>query len=241
VPSSILPAQQLRPGLLDGVRVLVAGARELARGERMPVGERAHGGELAEPALAHALEAACNGLGARVRRWSREQAPDEDTDVLVVDAGGAFVLECAAASSAGPEAGRAALGACLDSAWAATSAVANAAFIAPARGGRAVYVAPTSAPHGAPSPRSAPPVAPVGALSAAELREGARAGLENLARTLSIEWARHGVTTVAIAPGEHTAPEQVAAIVAYLASPAGAYFSGCLLDLRGPGALAPPS
>jgi NAD(P)-dependent dehydrogenase (short-subunit alcohol dehydrogenase family) len=62
----------------------------------------------------------------------------------------------------------------------------------------------------------------------------ARAGLENLARTLSIEWARHGVTPVAIAPGPDSSAGEVAALVAYLASPAGSYFSGCLLDLRGP-------
>ncbi len=68
---------------------------------------------------------------------------------------------------------------------------------------------------------------------AGEYATAARAGLENLARTLSIEWARCGIATVAIAPGESTAASEVAALVAYLASPAGAYFSGCLLDLRG--------
>ena len=63
--------------------------------------------------------------------------------------------------------------------------------------------------------------------------DAARAGLENLARTLSIEWARHEITLVTIAPGDTTAAGEVAALTAYLASPAGAYFSGCLLDLRG--------
>jgi NAD(P)-dependent dehydrogenase (short-subunit alcohol dehydrogenase family) len=82
-----------------------------------------------------------------------------------------------------------------------------------ARGGRIVYVAP----------------APQGGAHA----EAARAGLENLSRTLSIEWARHQTTTVTIAPGDETAAQELAALVAYLASPAGAYFSGCLLDLRG--------
>ena len=61
----------------------------------------------------------------------------------------------------------------------------------------------------------------------------ARAGLENLARTLSIEWSRFAVTPVAIAPGARTQPAEIAKLCAYLASPAGAYFSGCLLDLRG--------
>ncbi len=60
------------------------------------------------------------------------------------------------------------------------------------------------------------------------------AALENLARTLSIEWARHAITAVAIAPAATTSAANVAALVAYLASPAGDYFSGCLLDLRGP-------
>jgi hypothetical protein len=38
---------------------------------------------------------------------------------------------------------------------------------------------------------------------------------------------------VTIAPGTETGAGEVAALSAYLASPAGAYFSGCLLDLRG--------
>jgi NAD(P)-dependent dehydrogenase (short-subunit alcohol dehydrogenase family) len=48
-----------------------------------------------------------------------------------------------------------------------------------------------------------------------------------------VEWARHSITVVAIAPGAASTAEEVAALCAYLASPAGAYFSGCLLDLRG--------
>ncbi|HEX8102886.1 MAG TPA: hypothetical protein VF533_09750, partial [Solirubrobacteraceae bacterium] len=60
----------------------------------------------------------------------------------------------------------------------------------------------------------------------------ARAGLENLARTLSIEWARFGVRTVAIHPGAATAPETVAGLCAFLASPAGDYHSGALIELR---------
>ena len=60
-----------------------------------------------------------------------------------------------------------------------------------------------------------------------------RAGLENLARTTSIEWSRYGITTVAIAPGAGTTGETLAALCAYLASPAGAYFSGCVLALDG--------
>jgi len=61
--------------------------------------------------------------------------------------------------------------------------------------------------------------------------EAARAGLENMGRTLSIEWARRGIRPVTITPGATTSPAEVAELVAYLASPAGAYFSGCRFEL----------
>jgi hypothetical protein len=58
----------------------------------------------------------------------------------------------------------------------------------------------------------------------------ARAGLENLARTLSIEWARYAIRPVAILPGED--PSAVPELVAFLASKAGAYYAGCAFTLR---------
>ena len=68
--------------------------------------------------------------------------------------------------------------------------------------------------------------------------EAARAGLENLARTLSVEWARFGVRPVAVLPGVETGAAEVAELVAFLASPAGEYYSGCAFTLGavGPGA-----
>jgi len=132
--------------------------------------------------------------------------------VLVVDGSSLFV--CAGrAAGGGPWEQRRALLDCLDASWNLTRVLAAAAFLAPGRPGRIVYVAP--------------------AAEAGAHADAARAGLENLARTLSIEWARHAITTVAIAPGGGPeAAGEVAALSAYLASPAGAYFSGCLLDLR---------
>jgi NAD(P)-dependent dehydrogenase (short-subunit alcohol dehydrogenase family) len=140
-------------------------------------------------------------------------------DLLAVDGAGLFahVLE------RGGD-GRVALRACMEAAWSATRATVNHAFLAPAvgaesQGGRIVYLAPV--------PDAECP-------EIVQHAAAACAGLENLARTLSTEWARYGITTVAIAPGAGTAAGEVGALVAYLASRAGAYFSGCLLDLRGP-------
>jgi NAD(P)-dependent dehydrogenase (short-subunit alcohol dehydrogenase family) len=100
----------------------------------------------------------------------------------------------------------------LDDAWIAVRAVATGAFIPYERGGRVVLIAP---PPGDGDPAAV----------------GLRAAAENLARTLSIEWARHGVRTVAITPGPATDDAQLAALAGYLASPAGDYFSGCRLAL----------
>ena len=61
--------------------------------------------------------------------------------------------------------------------------------------------------------------------------EAARAGLENMARTLSIEWARLGIRPVAIHPGAATPAAEVAELAAFLASAAGAYYAGCRFDL----------
>ncbi|HLJ02745.1 MAG TPA: hypothetical protein VKT31_04850 [Solirubrobacteraceae bacterium] len=59
----------------------------------------------------------------------------------------------------------------------------------------------------------------------------ARAALENLARTLSVEWARFQVTSCAILPGLATSTAQLRELIAYMLSPAGEYFSGCVLEL----------
>jgi NAD(P)-dependent dehydrogenase (short-subunit alcohol dehydrogenase family) len=59
----------------------------------------------------------------------------------------------------------------------------------------------------------------------------ARAGLENLVRTLSVEWARYEVTAVLIAPSANTTDEEIAAVTCFVVSEAGTYLSGCRLDL----------
>jgi hypothetical protein len=158
----------------------------------------------ARPAIADAL----GGLGAEVRAVhveNDEKAPPEagGVAVLVVDAAAPF-------SQAGTEDELAPLRAATDQAWIATRAVANAAWIEPqAPGGKVVFVAPRpgDGTHAEPT----------------------RAALENLARTLSIEWSRYGIRTATITPGDDWSDDDVAGLVAYLASPAGDYFSGARL------------
>jgi len=116
--------------------------------------------------------------------------------------GGVDVVVWDGASLAGPRD-------VLDGAWLALRPEARAMIDAGA-GGKLLLIAPP-------------------ALDAAA--EAARAGVENLARTLSIEWARYGIRTAALLPGPSTEPEEVAELVAFLASRAGDYYSGCAFDL----------
>jgi NAD(P)-dependent dehydrogenase (short-subunit alcohol dehydrogenase family) len=214
----------LRPGLLQGASLLLAGP---------------------PTPLAAAVARAFSELGARVATClpdgEDEVAIDAAVagalaeagaiDMLIVDGAGLFHdgVSIALRDDGVPTALRdegvptalrddgvpTALRACLDSAWNVTRAVVSNAFLPAGRGGRLVYIAPPA--------------------NAGEHALAARAGLDNLARTLSVEWARHDINTIAIAPGLTTPAEQVAALAAYLASPAGAYFSGCLLDLGASG------
>ena len=66
---------------------------------------------------------------------------------------------------------------------------------------------------------------------AGEFAPAAIAALENLARTLSTEWARYRITTSVITPGDDTDAQQLAELACFLLSPAGDYFSGCRFSL----------
>ena len=185
-----------RAGLLDGVRIAVAGVP---------------GGEFGE-----AIRRACGELGADVHglevtdHW--EETLATAVQALVADLGGLVALVNDGASLfATAGAGSDALNACLDRCWAATHAVANGAFIPAEHGGRIVNVAPRP--------------------DAGAYAPAACAGLENLARTLSVEWARHAIVTTTIAPGKGTDADAVAALVSFLLSGAGSYYSGCLFTL----------
>ena len=223
---STFAAELLHPDLLRDTSIMVVVAAPAPSGE--PPAE----------SFGQAVCVACEQLGARVHAHAYVCDDDSmDTAVMVVvpaaDAGPAADAPAAEAAAAEPKPGGIdmlvvdgaglfasdGLHACLHSAWDATRAVVNLAFLPAGRGGRIVYLAPAPG-----ADRS----------EIGQQAEPARAGLENLARTLSIEWARREITVVTIALGDATTPGEAAALTAYLASPAGAYFSGCLFDLRGP-------
>jgi NAD(P)-dependent dehydrogenase (short-subunit alcohol dehydrogenase family) len=94
--------------------------------------------------------------------------------------------------------------------WTAIRDVATGALI-PRKSGKVVLIAPRP---------------DAGAFAGA-----ARAALENLARTLSVEWARYGITATVITPGNATTDDEIAQLVCFLVSPAGDYFSGCRFSL----------
>jgi NAD(P)-dependent dehydrogenase (short-subunit alcohol dehydrogenase family) len=183
----------LRPGVLSGLNVCVAG-----------------GGD--------EIVARVTSLGATAVLLScglddEDAVADEvgalgPIDVVVVDAARPF-------AAAG--AGMAGLRQAVDGGWNAVRAVVNAGWVAEGvPGGKVVLVAPHA--------------------RAGEHAEAVGAALENAARTLSIEWARFGVRTTAVLPRAGAGADAVAELVAFLASPAGDYFTGCAFS---PGPVAP--
>jgi NAD(P)-dependent dehydrogenase (short-subunit alcohol dehydrogenase family) len=203
--SSTTPQALLRPGLLDGSALMLA-----------------VGASSGPSKIGAAAQERCEQLGASLVRWEltvgepaeqHETAAREAFTALLAGLGGldTLIVDCGSMFVQGG--GQEALLDCLQSCWNATRLAVEGAFLPAGRGGRVLLLAP--------------------AAGAGEHTVAAVAGVENLARTLSIEWARHGITTVALAPGSAQDTEEPASIVAYMASIAGAYFSGCLLDLRG--------
>ena len=167
-------------------------------------------------------------------------------DTLVNNAGGQFVSPAEAISLNGF---RAVTRLNLDAVWSLTTSVANRWMVA---GGYGKVVSVVISPR-----RAMPGMAHSAA---------ARAGVENMTRTMAVEWGRYGIRLNCVAPGIiHTeaweryglAPEAVAAAIpagtlgtaedvahaiTYLVSPAGDYVTGATLlvdgglDNTGPGA-----
>ena len=160
-------------------------------------------------------------------------------DVLVNNAGGQFLSPAEAIS---PKGFRTVIELNVTGTWLMTHAVATKAYI-PQGGGKVLSV--TLSPH-----NGMPGMVHSGA---------ARAAVENMTRTLSVEWARFGIRLVALAAGQFATdtvmtkyPREVVEsipgsiplgrlgteeewgwLVAYLASPAGDFFSGTVITLDG--------
>ena len=160
-------------------------------------------------------------------------------DLLVNNAGGQYLTP---AEDINPKGFRTVMRLNVEGTWLMTHAVATKAMI-PAGGGKVLSV--TLSPH-----NGMPGMAHSGA---------ARAAVENMMRTLSVEWARFGIKLNALAAGQFATdtlltkypkqivdgvaasvpqqrmgePEELAWLVAYLASPAGDFTSGSVITVDG--------
>jgi citronellol/citronellal dehydrogenase len=245
-----------RPGLLEGQVCLISGAgsglgRETAL-EMARLGAAVVGCGRREEPLAETA-ALAEGLAGRFEHEAMDIREEEAVeklfdgllerhgrlDVLVNNAGGQFL---APAESISPKGFRTVIELNVQGTWLMTHAAATKAFI-PAGGGKVLSV--TLSPH-----HGMPGMVHSGA---------ARAAVENMMRTLAVEWARFGVKTCALAAGqfmtetmmtkypevvvenlERSIPlgragraEEMAWLVAYLASPAGDFVSGTTITIDG--------
>jgi citronellol/citronellal dehydrogenase len=254
--SESLHSRIFREGLLDGEVCVVSGAGsglgretalELARLGAIVVGCGRREEPLAETAeLATGLAGSFTHVAMDIRDeeavdgfFDRVLTDHGRIDVLVNNAGGQFL---APAESITPKGFRTVIELNVEGTWLMTHAAATKAFI-PQGGGKVLSV--TLSPH-----NGMPGMVHSGA---------ARAAVENMMRTLAIEWARFGIRTCALAAGqfatetlltkypqvvvdnlERSIPigragraEEMAWLVAYLASPAGDFVSGTTITIDG--------
>src|SRR3954451_21344116 len=160
-------------------------------------------------------------------------------DVLVNNAGGQFLSPAEAIT---PKGFRTVMDLNVQGTWLMTHAAATKAFI-PQGGGKVLSV--TLSPH-----NGMPGMVHSGA---------ARAAVENMMRTLAIEWSRFGIRTCALAAGQFDTevfrtkypavvvegaartvplgrlgtPEEMAWLITFLASPAGGFFSRTKITIDG--------
>jgi citronellol/citronellal dehydrogenase len=250
------PSRVFAPGLLAGRVCLVSGAGSgLGRAtalELAALGATVIGcGRRAEPL--EETEAAAAGLDGSFEHEAADIRDEEAVerltdgvlerhgrlDVLINNAGGQFMSPAEAIT---PKGFRTVIELNVQGTWLMTHAAATKAFI-PQREGKVISV--TLSPH-----QGMPGMVHSGA---------ARAAVENMMRTLSIEWSRFNVKLCAVAAGQFDTetlrtkypqqvvenvhrtvplqrlgtPEEMAWLIAYLASPAGDFLSGCVITIDG--------
>ena len=250
------PSRVFRPGLLSGQVCLVSGAGsglgratalELAALGATVVGCGRRTEPLDETAAAAAdLDGSFEHEAADIRE---EDAVGQlvdgvierhgRLDVLVNNAGGQFMSPAEATT---PKGFRTVIELNVQGTWLMTHAAVTKAFI-PQGGGKVISV--TLSPH-----QGMPGMVHSGA---------ARAAVESMMRTLSVEWARFNVKLCAVAAGQFDTetlrtkypqqvvenvhrtvplgrlgtPEEMAWLIAYVASPAGDFLSGCVITIDG--------
>lgn len=152
-------------------------------------------------------------LGARVETvpGGDELAADDDRTGEWARAHAPLNALVYSATSAFVDGGAAGLRAALEHAWMAIREVATGALIPGGAPGKVLLLGPRP--------------------DAGPLAAAARDALENLARSLSVEWARHCLTAAMVAPGPTTTEEELAELVCFLVSEAGDYVSGCRVEL----------
>jgi citronellol/citronellal dehydrogenase len=215
----------------SGARVAICGRRPEPLEETRALVAAAGGECLVVPADIREAEAVDALVAAVLDRFGA-------LDVLVNNAGGQFVAAAEAISDNG---WRAVERVTVDATWRVTRTVAERAMI-PGRGGLIVFIGF--------SPRRGTP----GMAHAA----AGRAAVENLAAGLALEWSRHRIRSVCVAPGsirsegldgydaelvarwERSIPlgrlgraDEVASVIAFLASAGGAYITGTTIVVDG--------
>ena len=254
-----MPSKLFQPGLLEGqVAVVSGGGSGLGRASALELAALGARVVVCGRRVEPLEETAAQADGGRVEARTCDIREEDEVealvdavldrhgriDLLVNNAGGQYMTP---AEDITPKGFSTVMRLNVEGTWLMTHAVATKAMMggpdAEPRGGKIVNV--TLSPH-----HGLPGMAHSSA---------ARAAVENLTRVLSIEWARFGIRLTALAAGHFatetlrtkypkqvvegvaaTVPlgrlgteEEFAWLVAYLATPAGDYFSGAVLTLDG--------
>jgi NAD(P)-dependent dehydrogenase (short-subunit alcohol dehydrogenase family) len=215
----------------SGAGIVICGRREQPLRTTADQIERAGGSCLAVPADIREPEAVARVVDAAIDRFGT-------IDVLVNNAGGQFE---ALAETITDHGWRAVGRLTLDAAWSVTRTVATRSMI-PRRTGLIVFIG----------------FSPLRGIPGFAHASAARAAVANLASGLALEWSRHGIRSVCVAAGTIAtdalsqygedaverwersvplgrlgSPDEVATLIAFLASSGGAYITGTTLVIDG--------
>jgi citronellol/citronellal dehydrogenase len=215
-----------------GAKVVVSGRRAEPLEETAALVEAAGGEALALAADLREEEEVARVVDAALERFGT-------IDVLVNNAGGQFT---APAEEIGLKGWRAVQRVTVDAVWSVTHAVATRALIPGDGGGLIVFLG----------------FSPLRGIPGFAHAAAGRAAVANLAAGLALEWSRYGIRSVCVAPGTIATealdgygadavaawersvplgrlgrPEEVAALIAFLASDGGAYITGTTIVVDG--------